>query len=101
MDPPPAPARVRTSVPEHELHALTPEAKRSLLWARHKSSASEACATSLSPSSVVMPFTADAPRSALPAVGCSDLGCTPCASARGAAAAAAAARSDTHMVVGV
>ena len=46
MNPPPAPARVRTSVPEHELHALTPEAKRSLLWARHKSSASEACATS-------------------------------------------------------
>ena len=35
MNPPPAPARVRTSVPEHELHALTPEAKRSLLWARH------------------------------------------------------------------
>ncbi len=46
MNPPPAPARVRTSVPEHELHALTPEAKRALLWARHKSSASEACATS-------------------------------------------------------
>ena len=47
MNPPPA--RMRTSVPEHELHALTPEAKRSLLWARHKSSASEAttaCATS-------------------------------------------------------
>ena len=43
----PPPARVHTSVSEHELHALTPDAKRSLLWARHKSSASEACATTL------------------------------------------------------